>query len=127
MLSHVILGTNDVDRAVDFYDQVLGVLGVQRRYRGATGAGYGLGDERGIDTFWLTKPRDGNPATVGNGTNVCFVAPTRAGIDAANGTITFNDKGGWHLDGIGSQGPTQGKFSYSGSYAFEKIANTTPQ
>ena len=81
MLSHVILGTSDVDRAVDFYDQVLAVLGIQRRFRDSTGAGYGVGDERGIDTFWLTRPRDGHPATVGNGTNICFVAPTRASVD----------------------------------------------
>jgi len=81
VLSHAILGISDVTRAVNFYDQVLGALGIERRFSSDTAAGYGLGDERGIDTFWLSKPLDGNPATVGNGTNICFVSPTRASVD----------------------------------------------
>ena len=58
MLSHVILGVNDVERAVQFYDVVLGVLGHERRWIGDTGAGYGTHDPLGIDTFWVTKPID---------------------------------------------------------------------
>ncbi len=81
LLSHIILGVNDVERAMAFYDQALGVIGHERRWRGDTGAGYGVGDERGIDTFWISKPLDGQPATVGNGTNVCFIAPSRATVD----------------------------------------------
>ena len=80
MLSHVILGVSDVARAVEFYDAVLGILGHERRWIGETGAGYGTADPLGIDTFWLTKPSDGLPATVGNGTNVAFVAPSRESV-----------------------------------------------
>ena len=80
MLSHVILGISDVERAVEFYDAVLGILGYERHFHAETGAGYGMHDELGIDTFWLTKPIDGHPATVGNGTNVAFVAPSRRAV-----------------------------------------------
>ena len=80
MLSHVILGVNDVPRAVEFYDAILGVLGYDRRWIGEAGAGYGTDDELGIDTFWLTKPVDDKPATVGNGTNVAFIAPSRKAV-----------------------------------------------
>ena len=72
MLSHVILGTNNVAKAVEFYDGVLGAIGIERRFLAESGAGYGTQDEIGIDTFWLTKPIDGHPATVGNGTNVAI-------------------------------------------------------
>jgi catechol 2,3-dioxygenase-like lactoylglutathione lyase family enzyme len=82
VLSHVIVGTNDAARAMKFYDEVLGILGHERRWQGDGGAGYGKGDERGVDTFWITKPLDGEPATVGNGSNVCFVASTRDAVDA---------------------------------------------
>ncbi len=82
MLSHVILGVNDVGRAVEFYDALLGVLGHERRWIGDTGAGYGTHDQLGINTFWLTKPIDGQRATVGNGTNVAFVAPSRKAVRA---------------------------------------------
>ena len=80
-LSHVILGTNDAARAVKFYDAVLGVLGIHKRWEGDVGAGYGSQGKEGIDTFWINKPLDGNRATVGNGTNVCFIAPHRAAVD----------------------------------------------
>jgi catechol 2,3-dioxygenase-like lactoylglutathione lyase family enzyme len=87
MLSHVILGTNDVVTAVEFYDAVLATIGIGRRFLDASGAGYGTLDETGIDTFWLTKPIDGHPATVGNGTNVAFVAPSREAVR------DFHDRG----------------------------------
>ncbi|MAE93532.1 MAG: hypothetical protein CL910_02620 [Deltaproteobacteria bacterium] len=80
MLSHVILGIDDVDRAVAFCDAVLGTLGYQRRWIGDSGAGYGTHDELGVDTFWLSRPIDGLPASVGNGTNVAFVAPSREAV-----------------------------------------------
>lgn len=80
MLSHVILGISDVERAVHFYDAVFGTLGYVRRFLAETAAGYGMHDKLGIDTFWLTKPIDGHPASVGNGTNVAFVAPSRRAV-----------------------------------------------
>ncbi len=80
MLSHVILGVNDVERSVEFYDAVLGVLGYERTWIAEAGAGYGARDELGIDTFWLNKPIDGRQATVGNGTNVAFVASSRESV-----------------------------------------------
>lgn len=48
-ISHVILGTNDVPKAVEFYDQVLATLGQKRRWRGEVGAGYGDASDQGID------------------------------------------------------------------------------
>eukprot|EP00039_Didymoeca_costata_P001947 m.56473 g.56473 ORF g.56473 m.56473 type:complete len:63 (-) comp11040_c0_seq1:260-448(-) len=31
--------------------------------------------------FWIQKPIDGNPASVGNGTHVAFLFPTKAEVD----------------------------------------------
>ncbi len=76
----MILGVNDVQRAVGFYDAVLGVLGYKRRWIAESGAGYGTESELGIDTFWLNRPLDGRPANVGNGTNVAFLAPSRQAV-----------------------------------------------
>lgn len=61
-------------------DAVLGVFGHERRWIGDTGAGYGTHDQLGTNTFWLTKPIDGQPASVGNGTNVAFTAPGRRAV-----------------------------------------------
>ena len=56
------------------------------------------------------------------GMHTTFVAPTNSGTDAANGTIVFNEQGGWQLDGVGSDGPVNGVFTYSGSYNFVETA-----
>ncbi len=81
MLSHVIIGINNVEECIEFYDAVLKTLGHERRWRDENGAGYGKHDELGINTFWIGKPRDANPATVGNGSNVALLAPDRKSVD----------------------------------------------
>ena len=78
MLGYVTLGTNDLARAAKFYDTLTAELGVSRMmeneqfiaWGGAGGAGIGL-----------TKPFDGNPATVGNGVMVALKARDRAQVD----------------------------------------------
>ena len=65
MIGYVTLGTNDHEKSAKFYDALCGELGVGRMMEneqfiawGKPGAGAGIG---------LTKPFDGNAATVGNG------------------------------------------------------------
>ena len=77
-LSHVSLGTADLDRAVAFYDRVLAPLGIKRLDGFPGGAGWG----RRWPEFWVQVPIDGRPFTVGNGTHVAFLAPDRAAVEA---------------------------------------------
>ncbi|MEE2887631.1 MAG: hypothetical protein VX951_09395 [Planctomycetota bacterium] len=56
------------------------------------------------------------------GLQTIFVAPTVAGIDAANGTMTIDDKGGFKIEVIGSLGPGAGEETYRGSYEFVETA-----
>ena len=79
MFSHVTIGTNDIDRAGVFYDQVMKALGHERFYSGDGYIGYGKIDG---DQTWVVNPYDGNAATVGNGTHIAFLAPDRASVDA---------------------------------------------
>ena len=72
MIGYVTLGTSDLQRAAQFYDAIAGEMGVGRMMDfetfiawGAPGGGAGIG---------LTKPFDGNPATVGNGVMVALEA-----------------------------------------------------
>ena len=70
MFSHVMIGTNDLEKAKAFYDDVLGKLGVppgrldRHRvfYRTKTG------------TFAVTKPIDGKSASHANGGTIGFLA-----------------------------------------------------
>lgn len=78
LLSHVSIGTNDFARAVGFYDQVLPTLGCKRIMEHPGAVAYG----KQYPEFWVQTPIDGQPASVGNGTHVGFVAATREAVDA---------------------------------------------
>lgn len=81
MLLYITIGTNDLARAIRFYDPVLGALGLVRQKTLETEAGYSApGDSR--CRLWVTRPFDGKPATVGNGSMPALVAATRAEVDA---------------------------------------------
>lgn len=81
MFLYITLGTNDLDRAIRFYDPVLATLGLARLRSLADEAGYAApGDSR--CRLWVTRPFDGKAATIGNGSMPALVAPTRAAVDA---------------------------------------------
>ena len=103
MFSHIMLGTNDLDRAKAFYDAVLGTLDVPP----------GAVDRHRI--FWRTKtgvfavsrPIDGQPATVANGSTTGFVCQSPEQVHAwhaaglANGGTTCEDPPGLRELGVG--------------------------
>jgi catechol 2,3-dioxygenase-like lactoylglutathione lyase family enzyme len=78
MFSHVMIGTNDLDKAKSFYDALLGTLDIQPAavdrhrifYRTKTG------------TFSVSKPIDGNAATFANGGTIGFASNSREQVDA---------------------------------------------
>lgn len=88
MFSHIMIGTNDLDRAKAFYDKVLGALGVAP----------GFVDRHRV--FWRTptgvfsvsKPINGEPATPMNGGTIGFLANSPEQADA------------WHAAGLEAGG-----------------------
>ena len=77
MYSHAMAGTNDLETAIAFYDSFMQALGHERFFTFDKGAGYGVRDG---DQFWVATPYDDNPASVGNGTMIAFIAPDRASV-----------------------------------------------
>ncbi len=78
MIGYVTLGTNDLARGVKFYDAVCGEFGIGRMMDDDTFIAWGIpGGGPGIG---LTKPLDGNPATVGNGVMVALEAKDEAQV-----------------------------------------------
>lgn len=96
MFSHVMIGTNDLDKAKSFYDALLGTLGVKP----------GFVDRHRIfwrtktGTFSASKPIDGKAATFANGGTIGFAASSPADVDAfhaaglAHGGTTCEDPPG---------------------------------
>ncbi|MBI2751244.1 MAG: VOC family protein [Burkholderiales bacterium] len=101
MFSHVMVGANDLEASRQFYDALLGTLGIKPGvanknryfYRSPTG------------TFGITTPINGEPATQANGGTIGFTAQSPEQADAfhaagvANGGTTCEDPPGWREEG----------------------------
>ena len=72
MIGYVTLGTNDLARAARFYDAIATEMGVKRTMEFDTFIAWG--EQDGGAGIGLTKPFDGNPASVGNGVMVALAA-----------------------------------------------------
>lgn len=79
MLGYVTLGTNDLERAAKFYDAVAAAMGTKRMMEWPGAIAWGEPD--GSAGIGLTKPHDGNTATVGNGVMAAFAAKDKAQVD----------------------------------------------
>lgn len=73
MFSHVMIGSNDIERSKRFYDAVLGTLGVGEPLRNVADTGqvrlFYLHDG---NMFAVTEPIDGEAATHANGGTIAF-------------------------------------------------------
>jgi len=77
--THVTVGTNDLEKARAFYDSVFEKIGLKRiTDLGDNGSIWG----QDAPSFFVLKPANGQPATVGNGVTVSFEAPDRVAIRA---------------------------------------------
>jgi catechol 2,3-dioxygenase-like lactoylglutathione lyase family enzyme len=80
MFTHVTVGTNDIAKARKFYDAILKPLGYTRTADlSENGSIWG---QNGSIEFFVLKPANGQPATLGNGVTVSFSAHNRAAVTA---------------------------------------------
>lgn len=79
MIGYVTLGTNDIKRGARFYDALLAEMGAKRTMDFDTFIVWGTAKGASLA---LTKPYDGNKATVGNGVMVALGAGSKAKVDA---------------------------------------------
>ena len=66
MISHLTLGTNDLSQAVQFYDQILSLIGAKQIASTDSVVFYEFQDSP--TKLAITKPFNGETATFGNGT-----------------------------------------------------------
>lgn len=75
--THATVGTNDLNLARGFYDSVLETIGMKRvADLDANGSIWG----KDLPSFFVLRPANGQPATVGNGVTISFEAPNRESI-----------------------------------------------
>lgn len=70
MIGYVTLGTDNIERAAAFYDELLREIGASRFMETDTFIAWAVSP--GKPALSVTKPFDGNPATVGNGVMVAL-------------------------------------------------------
>lgn len=80
MIGYVTLGTNDLEKAKEFYDSVFGVIGAKRMMDEDTFCAWSTGENRAA--LSVTQPYDKNAATVGNGVMVALAVDSRDKVDA---------------------------------------------
>ena len=80
MIGYVTLGTNNLPKAVEFYDQLLATISAGRFIDSEQFVAWTTGaDQPGIS---VTKPFNGEAATVGNGTMVAIMLDSNEKVDA---------------------------------------------
>ena len=69
MLAYVTIGTNDLEKALEFYDALIGEMGGKRMFENPRGQFYGFAEGT---LFGILQPENGEAATGGNGTMLAF-------------------------------------------------------
>lgn len=88
MFSHIVVGSNDIERSKSFYDALFDAIGARP----------GRQDEKGVNylhngaLFMVRPPLNGQAATHGNGSTIGFTVDSPEQVKA------------WHDAGLGSGG-----------------------
>ena len=79
MIGYVTVGTNDLPRALEFYEKLLSSIGATRIFEAEQGVAWSNGPMS--PGLGVMKPFDEQPATAGNGTMVALVMESKAKVD----------------------------------------------
>ena len=79
MIGYVTLGTNDLQRGARFYDALLGELGAKRFMEFETFIAWSVAPDK--PALAITKPFNGNAATVGNGVMIALIVDSKEKVD----------------------------------------------
>ncbi|WEX77060.1 VOC family protein [Sinorhizobium numidicum] len=81
MIGYTMVGTADLNRAEQFYDPLMALLGQERCFSDEQFASWGRKDDDRAPRFFTGYPFDGNSASVGNGAMTAFLIESPEVID----------------------------------------------
>ena len=110
MIGYVMVGTNNLDKAIIFYDEVLKIINLTRKDTDDICAGYTQNNGDGSIEFYVTKPANKKTATFGNGTQVSFLVSSREIVDKFHEIAL---KAGGTSEGSGGERPEGSGVYYS--------------
>ena len=80
MIGYVTVGTNDFKRAIQFYDELLVIVGINRLWMHDSMAAWGPSREHAA--LCVTIPYDGKAATAGNGVMIALKVSSQEQVRA---------------------------------------------
>ena len=85
-----MVGTNDLEKSIKFYDAIFVHLGIKKITTTEKYVGYSHANEPHEVKFYITKPYNKKPATIGNGTMIALLAETKEAVDKFHKTALEN-------------------------------------
>ena len=80
MLSYVTVGSNNFEKSIPFFTELLGTQGITKMLDHPRGGG--MFGKDGKLVLGVLSPFDGRPATAGNGTVIALEMPSQEAVDA---------------------------------------------
>ena len=81
MIGFVMVGTNSLDKAIDFYDALLETIELKRTVTNEKYAGYSSKNKPSDVEFYVTNPINKETATFGNGTQISFIVNSEESVN----------------------------------------------
>ena len=81
MIGFVMVGTNDLDKAIKFYDSLLKTIDLKRVVTDEKYIGYSSKESPEQIEFYVTNPANKKKATHGNGTQISFIVKSKKTVD----------------------------------------------
>lgn len=107
MIGYALVGTNQLEKALAFYDALLGPLGAGSAMEHPNGGRvYAVSPDKPM--FGVVQPYDGKPATIGNGTMISLLLDTREQVEEVHARAL--SLGGADEGAPGWRGPEGGFF-----------------
>ncbi|WP_262690463.1 VOC family protein [Kordiimonas aestuarii] len=75
MIGYTTIGTNNMEKAAAFYDELFSIIGAKRSWDWESFKAWAV--TPGAPMFAVTPPYNKEPATVGNGVMIALAAPDR--------------------------------------------------
>jgi catechol 2,3-dioxygenase-like lactoylglutathione lyase family enzyme len=91
MFTHIVIGSNDLERSRRFYDAVLGVLGAGAPFPTQAPSGHHrMFYRHNGGVLGITQPIDGEPATCANGATIGFKCDSPEQVHAFHDAAVAN-------------------------------------
>jgi catechol 2,3-dioxygenase-like lactoylglutathione lyase family enzyme len=116
-IGYITIGALDVERALPFYDAVLGVVGYSR---GPLDGGWAFYTKEGATSVGLCKPYDGAAARGGNGIMIAFKADNQGQVKSAHDAALTN---GGADEGAPGYRPADATSGFYGAYFRDAAGN----